>query len=409
MSKYKANINVLTPKEYQTLGKALKLFYGQAMTPFGKALIAWSDKGICFLAFGTDEELLYKELDRKWGLAFMTQDASSAQSYLDRVFVAKEALDLCLKGTLLQISVWKALLDISYGSTMNYSQIAKIVKNSKAIRAVASAIGANDIAYLIPCHRVIAKDGGMGGYRWGVEIKRLLLSYEQLNSKNSKIYELYQKLFHLYGPQGWWPILNKDGEVLYHPSDYTFPRNEAERFEICLGSILTQNTTFTSVVASLKNLQTLDALSIDGMKSIDLERFKKAIRPSGYFNQKSEYIFTFIAFFESLQGSVPTREALLALKGIGEETADSILLYAYNQFHIKVDAYTKRLLVHLGMVDEKAKYAKIKQMMEGALQEYVDDNNELLKAYQELHALIVHHGKQFYSKKPYGVGCTLGF
>ncbi|MDQ1337294.1 MAG: endonuclease related protein, partial [Campylobacterota bacterium] len=128
---------------------------------------------------------------------------------------------------------------------------------------------------------------------------------------------------------------------------------------------------------------------------------------SGYFNQKARYILEFIKFYRSLNGTTPTREALLNVVGIGEETADSILLYGYNQLQFKVDTYTKRMLVELDFVDEKAKYGDIKALMEGSLKEYMTDEKELLKIYQEFHALIVNHGKNFYSKKPYGVGCFL--
>ncbi|MDO9266235.1 MAG: endonuclease III domain-containing protein, partial [Sulfurimonas sp.] len=86
---------------------------------------------------------------------------------------------------------------------------------------------------------------------------------------------------------------------------------------------------------------------------------------------------------------------------------DSMLLYGYNQLQFKVDAYTKRMLIELGFIDEKAKYGDIKALMESSLKEYVTDEKELLEIYQEFHALIVNHGKKFYSKKPYGVGCFL--
>lgn len=223
--------------------------------------------------------------------------------------------------------------------------------------------------------------------------------------KSAKIYKLYQLLYEHYGAQGWWPIYG--GYDGYHPLDYSFPRDENEVFEVCLGAILTQNTTFTSVVKSLHNLKALNALDPQAIKLLDIETFKTAIRPSGYFNQKATYILGFIDFFERLQGKVPSREELLGVKGIGEETADSILLYGYNQPEFVVDAYTKRLLTHLGFIDSKAKYKDIKSLMQTSLKASIKDELELLKVYQEYHALIVEHSKRFYSKKPYGVGCFL--
>jgi endonuclease-3 related protein len=174
-----------------------------------------------------------------------------------------------------------------------------------------------------------------------------------------------------------------------------------------LGVILTQNTTFTSVVKSLNNLNALSSLEYKAIKDMPLDELKSTIRPSGYFNQKSLYILIFIDFFESLKGRVPSRGELLALKGIGPESADSILLYAYNVSEFVVDAYTKRLLLHLGLIDEKATYHTIKKLIEDAIQQEVKNPKELLICYQEFHALIVAHGKLFYSKKPYGVGCLL--
>lgn len=219
----------------------------------------------------------------------------------------------------------------------------------------------------------------------------------------NKMYNIYKILYENYGPQGWWPITGYG----YHKLEYTFPRNSNEIFEVCLGSILTQNTTFTSVVKSLENLHVKNALNADAIESMDINELKEAIKPSGYFNQKARYILEFIKFYNTLKGATPSREALLCVTGIGEETADSILLYGYNQLQFKVDAYTKRMLVELGFVDEKAKYGEIKTMMESSLKEFVTDEEELLKIYQEFHALIVNHGKNFYSKKPYARGCFL--
>ena len=219
----------------------------------------------------------------------------------------------------------------------------------------------------------------------------------------NKIYNIYKTLYENYGPQGWWPITDYG----YHKLDYTFPRDEREIFEVCLGSILTQNRTFTSVVKSLENLHTKNAINVKAIESMNVDELKEAIKPSGYFNQKAKYILEFIKFYNSLEGATPSREALLNVVGIGEETADSMLLYGYNQLHFKVDAYTMRLLLELGLIDEKAKYAEIKSMIESSIKECIKDERDLLMVYQEFHALIVKHGKHFYSKKPYGIGCFL--
>lgn len=232
---------------------------------------------------------------------------------------------------------------------------------------------------------------------------------------DNKIYGIYQALYKVYGPQGWWPLLNYDGVHKskkgnsdgYHVLDYSFPRNELEVFEVCMGSILTQNTTFSSVVKSLHNLKDKNALAPNAIKEMDIDELKLAIKPSGYHNQKARYILEFISFFDSLNGRTPTRDELLAVLGIGEETADSMLLYAYNQPEFKVDVYTKRILLELGLIDEKAKYKDMKYLIQKSLKECITQKKELVKVYQEYHALIVNHAKKFYSKKSYGVGCFL--
>ena len=129
---------------------------------------------------------------------------------------------------------------------------------------------------------------------------------------------------------------------------------------------------------------------------LDFESLRNLIRPAGYFNQKAGYLKNFTEIFLKLQGRVPEREALLYCKGIGNETADSMLLYAYSQPEFVVDVYTKRIYSNLGLFSENEKYPVIKKIFESAIQKDV-------VIYQEYHALIVEHAKQYYSKKPYGV------
>lgn len=190
-------------------------------------------------------------------------------------------------------------------------------------------------------------------------------------SKN-KIFTLYKILYKTYGQQGWWSLINYDKKD----------------------------------VNSLDYLKTLNALTPQGIKNLDQESFKLAIKPSGYFNQKSKYILDFLHFFETLNGTTPTREALLGIKGIGEETAESILLYAYNQEEFVVDAYTKRVLFSLKLISEKSKYEEVKATMQEALESCIP-KVQRIKVYQEYHALIVHHAKNHYSRKPYGKECML--
>ena len=220
-----------------------------------------------------------------------------------------------------------------------------------------------------------------------------------------EILTIYKKLYSLYGTQGWWPILElnnstkinitKSGSLKgYHPGDYSYPRNERQSFEICLGAILTQNTSWLSVEKALFNLRKSNAITLKGIKNISGHKLKECIKPAGYFNQKADYIREFTNFFEELKGRIPTREEVLAVKGVGDETADSIMLYAFKKLHFVVDAYTRRIFSCLGLIDEKASYSEIQSLFEKNLPKD-------LVVYQEYHALIVEHAKQCYNKKPY--------
>lgn len=221
----------------------------------------------------------------------------------------------------------------------------------------------------------------------------------------NKIFNIYNKLYETYGPQGWWPFM--DLKEYYHKLDYSYPKDENQIFEVCLASILTQNRSFKQVVQSLNNLKNANVLNYKKIKALPIDVLKELIKPSGYSNQKSQYILNFIEFFEKLNGKIPTREELLNIKGVGEETADSMLLYGFKQPHFKVDAYTKRLLIHNGIIDAKVKYIDIKNYFEKELQKKIKDREKLVIIYQEYHALIVCHSKLYYSKQPYGNGCFI--
>ena len=218
----------------------------------------------------------------------------------------------------------------------------------------------------------------------------------------NKIYLIYKKLLKEYSYQGWWPVLDFKGKSSmnekytrgYHPKDYSFPRNEKERFEIIIGAVLTQNTAWLNVQKALLNLEKLNAINPEKLLSLGKNVIREAIKPAGYFNQKSEYLVNITKFFQSLKGKCPKREELMQVKGVGNETADSILLYAYSQPHFVVDAYTKRIFRHLGILKGNETYSEIKALFE----ERLPKNMEI---YQEYHALIVEHTKNYYKKRPY--------
>ncbi len=182
----------------------------------------------------------------------------------------------------------------------------------------------------------------------------------------------------------------------YHPGDYSYPQSSTHQFEIALGAILTQNTAWRNVEKALLQLQSARSLSAKKIKQLDINTLKQLIRPAGYYNQKAQYIKNYCDFFSSLKGSVPTRALLLSCKGIGNETADSILLYAYSQPEFVIDTYTKRIFFALGLCKQDESYMTLKTLCEQNLDKDV-------QLYQEYHALLVEHAKRYYSKKPYGV------
>jgi len=130
------------------------------------------------------------------------------------------------------------------------------------------------------------------------------------------------------------------------------------------------------------------------------EILKEAIRCAGFLNQKSVYIRKIARFFIDLNGQTPTRKQILEVKGVGEETADSILLYAYKKPEFVIDAYTRRILFNWGLIEEKVKYKDVKELFESNLPRDVP-------LFQEYHALIVEHAKRYYQKKPYGLSDPL--
>lgn len=218
----------------------------------------------------------------------------------------------------------------------------------------------------------------------------------------TKLLKIYNSFYDLYGPQGWWPLLgcknqnrkpdDPENDRGYHPGDYSFPKNNRQRFEICIGAVLTQNTAWLNVEKTLLNLQRYKLLNAKAVKEADIEIIKDNIRPAGYYNQKSVYLKELADFFNSQKGGIPLRTDLLRVKGIGPETADSILLYAYNQPEFVVDNYTKRIFSDLGFFDSTANYDKIKEL-------FIRKLPEDIVIYQEFHALIVMHAKLHYSKK----------
>ena len=175
----------ITPGEFKTLGRGLTVRWGIAQTELGPMVMATMERGLCAASFITEdgEAAAVAELKSRWQGATVIHDsnaiAEAAQALRSRLTGAPgQPLSLVLKGTTLQFKVWEALLRIPPAHVASYADVAKLAK-SNGVRAVASAIGHNPIAWLIPCHRVIQSSGALGEYHWGAAKKAALVGYEQ--------------------------------------------------------------------------------------------------------------------------------------------------------------------------------------------------------------------------------------
>ena len=174
----------MTPKNFRAGGANTEIRFAVGECSLGSVLVAASKKGVCAISLGDDAESLVRGLQDKFPRAHLIGGNEEFERLVAMVvgFVETPALGLDLpldiRGTAFQRRVWQALQEIPAGSTASYSDIAKRIGAPKAVRAVAKACGANEIAVAIPCHRVVRTDGGVSGYRWGVARKRALLKRE---------------------------------------------------------------------------------------------------------------------------------------------------------------------------------------------------------------------------------------
>jgi AraC family transcriptional regulator of adaptative response/methylated-DNA-[protein]-cysteine methyltransferase len=175
----------VTPGEYKGFGRGLEISYGYHPTPFGECLLGITQRGICALRFVSPGERpdCLSSLMEEWPDARFIQDQQATRSVVQRVFSPLQEergakFHLLLKGTNFQVKVWQALLDIPTGALVTYQDIAKRVSKPAAARAAANAIARNPVAYLIPCHRVIASSGKFHRYRWGETRKKAMLGWE---------------------------------------------------------------------------------------------------------------------------------------------------------------------------------------------------------------------------------------
>jgi AraC family transcriptional regulator of adaptative response/methylated-DNA-[protein]-cysteine methyltransferase len=175
----------MSPSRYRAGGRGERIRYSSVETPVGVVLAASTDRGVCSIRVGPDEELLAGDLLAEFPEATVVRDdeglADLAAILAGAVRGESDArgLPLDLDGTAFQIRVWEALRTIPLGETRTYSDVATQIGSPRAVRAVASACAANNVALAVPCHRVIRRDGSLGGYRWGLAVKRDLLAAER--------------------------------------------------------------------------------------------------------------------------------------------------------------------------------------------------------------------------------------
>lgn len=206
-----------------------------------------------------------------------------------------------------------------------------------------------------------------------------------------RLITVYKQLFKQYGPQQWWPAETP--------------------FEVMVGAVLTQNTAWTNVEKAITNLKSAGALSPEAISSADHETLAEWLRPSGYFNIKASRLQNFCRWYleqGALEGlsqisDKALRHALLSVNGIGPETADDMLLYAFERPVFVIDAYTRRIFSRLGLIEHDSGYELLRHHFETGLQ----NEQNRLALFNEYHALIVIHAKEHCRVKPQCAGCPL--
>ncbi|MBI5073202.1 endonuclease [Candidatus Woesearchaeota archaeon] len=211
--------------------------------------------------------------------------------------------------------------------------------------------------------------------------------------------QVYNELLRVYSHQGWWPINNE------YKKRSTL--SDTEKFEIIVGALLTQNTSWIQVEKALNELRKNNCLSVQGIIETKQETLGQYIKPAGYFNQKSERLKIIAQFLlqhplAELQQMETNRlrALLLSVKGIGPETADSIILYAFSKPSFVIDTYTKRIMSRIGLCRKDVTYDELQELIVRNIP--VD-----VEMYNEYHALLVEHAKQHCQTKPICADCPL--
>jgi|SaaInlStandDraft_4_1057021.scaffolds.fasta_scaffold00035_12 endonuclease III related protein len=224
-----------------------------------------------------------------------------------------------------------------------------------------------------------------------------------------KLLKIYQIMLKTYGKQGWWPT-TPPGKLM--PIYSGGPKTEQQQLEIIFGALLTQNTAWKNVEKALICLNKNKLIDIDKILAIKHEKLAECIKSSGYHNQKAERLKIICKFLkltpikELKKLDVQTlREILLKIKGIGPETADSIILYAFNKPTFVIDTYTKRIISRIGFCKKEIKYENLQELFMKTL--YTSNKTNDTKLFNEYHALLVEHAKRYCNVKAKCGDCIL--
>ena len=176
----------MTPGEYARKGRGLTIAYGWFDSPFGEALAMGTDRGLCGMAFAAEQgrARTLEDMCGRWPAASFREDPAAIARWVDAAFGGGSEVRLQLIGAPFQVKVWEALLTIPPGEVATYTDIARRIGHDRAARAVGSAVGRNPLSWLIPCHRVLRRDGALGGYHWGLPVKRAMLAYESARAES---------------------------------------------------------------------------------------------------------------------------------------------------------------------------------------------------------------------------------
>jgi AraC family transcriptional regulator of adaptative response/methylated-DNA-[protein]-cysteine methyltransferase len=174
----------MSPGDFARQGEGLVMRWGWFDSPFGEALVMGTDRGISGIGFAaeTGAGATMADLTGRWPKADFVEDPLALRPWVDAAFGATGQTPLYLIGAPFQIKVWEALLAIPSGQVTTYSELAGAVGAPRAVRAVGTAVGRNPVSWLIPCHRALRKSGGLGGYHWGLPVKRAMLAWEAARS-----------------------------------------------------------------------------------------------------------------------------------------------------------------------------------------------------------------------------------